>query len=68
MSTTLIEVMPQARQAFDDVVDMNNIRHEIEEKEAEGLRVKADNAARMAALKMVTMTATIEIAPIETGN
>ena len=67
VSTTMIEVMPQARQAFDHVVNMNDIREEIEEKEAEALRIKPDNAARMADLKMVTLTAMIEIAPTETG-
>ena len=59
---------PQARQAFSKVVDMNDIGDEIEEKQAEKEKVHADNAARLAALQTRITTATIEIAPTETGT
>ena len=72
MSETLKEVTPlQARQAF-DALDFPNLREQVEDEHQEAMEgvmeVHKANAARMAELNMVTMTATIEIAPTDTGR
>ena len=69
VSETMIEVtLLQARQAFNDVVDLPNLRAQIAEEYQEGLEVNQENAARLAELNTITTTATIEIAPTKIGR
>ena len=68
MTEMLIEVMPQARQAFKALVDTNELKDSIAEEQKKIRRMKEDNAARLAAMQTVTMTAMIEITPTKTGR
>ena len=64
----LIEVMPQVRWAFKALVDTDELRDSIIEEQEKIRRMKVDNAARLAAMQTIMMTATIEITPTETGR
>ena len=61
----------QARQAF-EALDLPNLREQVEDEHQEAMEgamaVHKANAARLAELNMVTMTAMIEIAPTDTGR
>ena len=65
VETTLLEITPQVRQAFDKVCDMNVLRREV-------LRdvdiLTAGSAQPVAAPSMVVTTAQIEITPRETSK
>ena len=68
MTETLIEVMPQARQAFKAIVDTDELRDSIVEEREKFRRMKEENAARLAAMQTIMTTAMIGITPTETGR
>ena len=68
MTEMLIEVMPQARQAFKALVDTSELKDSITEEQEKIRRMKEDNAARLAAMQTVMMMVTIEITPTDTGR
>ena len=63
----MIEVMPQARQMFDELMDVNTVREHVMEAVVKSRRIHEDNAAVIQGGKTVTTTATIEIALTKTG-
>ena len=65
---TLIEVTPQAIQAFKALVNTYELKESIAEEQEKIRQMKEENAARLATLKTVMMTAMIEITPTETGK
>ena len=67
----MAEVPPQARQTFDSLVSVEALWTEIEKEQEKAQEIRRQNAAAleaMVAAQSVTMTATIEIAPTETGT
>ena len=68
VETTLVEIMPQARQAFDKVCDVNKLRNEV----LQDVDILTAGSAQppdpvVTSCTMVTM-AQIEIAPSETSK
>ena len=68
VETTLVEIMPQARHAFDKLCDMNVLRQEV----LQGVDILTAGSAQppdpVAASSKVVMTAQIEIAPSKTSK
>ena len=65
------EVPPQARQTFNSLISVETLRTEIEQEQEKAQEIRRQNAAAlkaMVAAQSVTMAATIEIAPTETGT
>ena len=68
VETTLVEIMPQARQAFDKVCDMNKLRNEVLRDVDILTTGSAQPPDPVAASSTMVMTAQIEIAPSETSK
>ena len=68
VTETLLEIMPLARQGFQDVVNHNNLLDAVNAEREERLERQSEVQVLEARGNVITTQASIEIVPTETGR
>ena len=68
VTETLLEIMPLARQGFQDVVNHNDLLDAVDAEREERLERQSEVQVLEARGNVITTQASIEIAPTETGR